>query len=160
MRRRRRQLGVGAQIISARRLVDMIVRQTIYSACQHIALYLASDGEISLRPLLEQSWFHGKHCYLPVIHGKQLQFMHFTPGAPLVSNQFGILEPTAGRYCHLINIEKCSRVCIAHRLRDHSLRNRVNSALVFLGALFTFSLGSRSRLCGLHAQPIECASKQ
>ena len=54
LRRRRRQLGVGSQITSARRLAEVITSQTIYSASRHIAFYLASDGEISLWPLLKK----------------------------------------------------------------------------------------------------------
>ena len=105
LRRKRRALGFGWQIAAARRVAELIVSQDFYSVSQRIALYLPNDGEISLMPLLKHAWSHGKHCYLPVIDGDQLRFAHFTPGAPLTNNQFGILEPTAGKYCHLKDID-------------------------------------------------------
>ena len=56
--------------------------------------------------MLRHAWSHGKQCYLPVIDGDQLQFRHFTPGGGLVSNRFGILEPTLSKKeCHLVNID-------------------------------------------------------
>ena len=105
LRRKRRELGLGLQIAAARRLAELIVSQAFYSTSQRIVLYLANDGEISLRPLLKHAWSHGKHCYLPVIDGDQLLFAHFTPGAPLINNQFGILEPAVAKYCHLTDID-------------------------------------------------------
>ena len=104
-RRKRRELGFGLQMAAARRLAKLIVSQNFYSTSQRIALYLPNDGEISLRPLLKHAWSHGKHCYLPVVDGDQLQFAHFRPGTPLTNNQFGILEPTVGKCCHLKNID-------------------------------------------------------
>ena len=105
MRRRRRKLGIGAQIASARHLAGVISCDPIYSISRHIAFYLPNDGEISLWPLLRHAWSHGKQCYLPVIDGDQLQFRCFTPGGRLVSNRFGILEPAFSRERPLIDLD-------------------------------------------------------
>jgi len=105
LRRRRRNLGIGRQIAAARRLAETIGRQAIYCDSRHIACYLPNDGELSLWPVLKQSWLRKKHCYLPVIDGRQLRFVHFSPGAPLVKNRFGILEPATGRCLHLCRID-------------------------------------------------------
>lgn len=63
---------------------------------KNIALYLSFDGEISTRLLIEKLWEQGKHVYLPVLHpfcAGHLLFLKYALNTPLVSNQFGILEP-------------------------------------------------------------------
>lgn len=63
---------------------------------QHIALYLSFDGEISTRLLIETLWKQGKQVYLPVLHPfcqGHLLFLKYNQNTPLISNQFGILEP-------------------------------------------------------------------
>ena len=63
---------------------------------QHIALYLAFDGEISTQPLIETLWAQGKNVYLPVLHPfcqGHLLFLRYAPDTILVKNQFGIPEP-------------------------------------------------------------------
>ena len=121
MRRKRRHLGVGLQVASARRLKALIVKQAFYSNSQHIAFYLPNDGEISLWPLLRHAWSHGKQCYLPVIDGDQLQFRRFTPGGRLVSNRFGILEPTLSRECLTINLDLVLTPLVAFDNRGNRL---------------------------------------
>ena len=142
LRHKRRQLGVGAQIASAKRLADVITELPIYAVSRHIAFYLANDGEINLLPLLKQTWRQGKHCYLPVIDGDQLTFVHFTPGAPLASNQYGIPEPTAGRQCPLAKIDLVLVPLVAF---DHH-GNRLGMGGGFYDRTFASQLGHDRRL--------------
>lgn len=62
----------------------------------HVALYLASDGEVNPSTILEQALRMGKKCFLPVIHpfkSRTLLFAPFTPQTRLIKNRFNILEP-------------------------------------------------------------------
>lgn len=63
---------------------------------QHIALYLAFDGEISTRRLINALWAQGKSVYLPVLHpfcAGHLLFLRYLPETAMCQNKFGILEP-------------------------------------------------------------------
>lgn len=62
----------------------------------HIALYLASDGEIDTRPLIDWLWQQGKSVYLPVLHPfskGHLLFLHYTPATRMTRNKYRIDEP-------------------------------------------------------------------
>ena len=68
----------------------------LWQQSQHIAFYLAHDGEISPEPALLAAHDAGKICYLPVLHPQQkglLLFLRYQPGDPLTRNRYGILEP-------------------------------------------------------------------
>lgn len=63
---------------------------------QHIALYLAFDGEISTQRLIEALWAQGKSVYLPVLHPfctGHLLFLRYLPETTMIQNKFGIFEP-------------------------------------------------------------------
>jgi 5-formyltetrahydrofolate cyclo-ligase len=98
IRRRRRQLGIGARCRAAKRLVLEITATDIYQRSQHIALYLPNDGELDCRPLIKRAWRDGKDCYLPVLAPKNtcppMLFSRYSPGDLLVKNRYGILEMT------------------------------------------------------------------
>lgn len=99
IRHRRRQLGMGAQCRSARKLANRIRQLDVYRNSNAIALYLASDGEISCQFLLSQAWKDGKKCYLPVIAPgpiPAMRFIQYTPVTPLVMNRYKIPEPKSG----------------------------------------------------------------
>lgn len=97
IRHRRRQLGFGAKCRAAVTLVDKMKSSPAYQRSQHIALYLANDGELSCDFLIKQIWKDGKHCYLPVLAAKQafppMLFALYCPGDVLVKNRYGISEP-------------------------------------------------------------------
>ncbi|MCG3461199.1 5-formyltetrahydrofolate cyclo-ligase [Xenorhabdus bovienii] len=61
-----------------------------------IALYLAFDGELDTRPLIQQFWQQNKQVYLPVLHPfsqHHLLFLHYHPETSLNCNRFNIEEP-------------------------------------------------------------------
>jgi 5-formyltetrahydrofolate cyclo-ligase len=67
-----------------------------YRRARRIALYLAFDGEPSLRPLAEAARRQRKQLYVPVLHGMTMTFAELEHGAKLAANLFGILEPKVG----------------------------------------------------------------
>jgi 5-formyltetrahydrofolate cyclo-ligase len=67
-----------------------------FRVSQHIAFYIAEDGEIDISGLMERAWSMGKTCYLPVLShliGDRLWFAPANPDTPMVFNRFGIPEP-------------------------------------------------------------------
>jgi 5-formyltetrahydrofolate cyclo-ligase len=110
LRRKRRSLPAPLAAASARLLAQHVSHHPLLHNRQHIAAYIANDGEIDPHPLLQQLWAQGKTVYLPVlmpfVRGK-LWFARYCPGDALVPNRFGIPEPqrlhlVAPRYLDLV----------------------------------------------------------
>ena len=67
-----------------------------YQVAKNIACYLAQDGEISMRSVIEDAWSQGKIVCLPVLHPfseGQLLFLRYHKNSPMKANKFGIDEP-------------------------------------------------------------------
>ncbi len=96
MRQRRRSLTSGQQRSAAQQLLRRLARQPLFVRSRHIAFYIANDGEIDPRPLLERALAMGKHCYLPVLarDNTRLEFFRYTPGTSMQRNRYGIAEPS------------------------------------------------------------------
>lgn len=96
MRRQRRSLSRADRRDAAQALARHLGNSTLFLRSEHIAFYLANDGEMDLTPLIERAWAMGKQCYLPVLSPafhNRLWFAPYQPDTPLRSNQFRILEP-------------------------------------------------------------------
>ena len=102
IRRQRRALPAEQAAACARLLAARASHHPLLHNRQHIAAYIANDGEIDPQPLVQSLWSQGKTLYLPVlmpfVHGK-LWFARYHPGDALIPNRFGIPEP---RRLHLI----------------------------------------------------------
>lgn len=94
LRKKRRALNIDQQLIASQHLAEQLSKHTSFINAKHIALYLANDGEIDPKILLELAVIMGKECYLPALteHGK-LNFLLFRPGDSLTPNHLGINEP-------------------------------------------------------------------
>lgn len=94
MRQQRRQLSAAQQERAAHQLDQQLHQAGILSDHQHIAFYLASDGEIDPQYFLSRALAGGTCCYLPVVcDNQQLGFVRYSGGDELVPNRFGIPEP-------------------------------------------------------------------
>jgi 5-formyltetrahydrofolate cyclo-ligase len=67
-----------------------------FRRAQHVALFLAFDGEPSLGPVIATARRQRKHLYVPVLRGLTMTFRELEPGAALAANFFGIMEPKLG----------------------------------------------------------------
>ncbi|WP_116368021.1 5-formyltetrahydrofolate cyclo-ligase [Parahaliea mediterranea] len=96
LRERRRRLDPTGQRAAAKAAAQHIQQLPDWAALQHIALYLATDGELDPQPIADLCRRSGKHLYLPrLAAGKQLQFALWEAGGSLVNNRYGIAEPDA-----------------------------------------------------------------
>lgn len=101
MRGLRRQLSEAERQHKAHQLSNILLQSRLYRNSQHIALYLANDGEIDPWYVIEAAWQHGKQCYLPVLGlrpGNRLWFIPYHADTRLVNNRFGIPEPVHARH--------------------------------------------------------------
>ena len=98
MRHARRALGHATQKHHAQALAKSVCRSRTFINSKAIACYLANDGEIDPRYIIERAWLMHKQVYLPVLSplGHRLYFAPYSPGAPMSANRFGIMEPD----CH------------------------------------------------------------
>lgn len=96
IRKARRNLTALQQQQAAQRITQQALSFIEQHQAQHIALYLAVDGEIATQPLIEQLWQQGKNVYLPVLHPfckGHLLFLRYLPDTLMKQNKYGIFEP-------------------------------------------------------------------
>lgn len=96
LRARRQALSPMQQQQASFSLLRQLMKQPLFMRSYHVALYIATDGEIDPRPIAQQLWKMNKTCYLPVLRPdktQQLWFVRFDPDTPLNPNRFGIPEP-------------------------------------------------------------------
>ncbi|OOZ36527.1 5-formyltetrahydrofolate cyclo-ligase [Solemya velesiana gill symbiont] len=96
IRQRRREISPHEQRIHSRDAARTFHSSPLFRQCQHLAVYLANDGELNPEPLAEKALSAGKKLYLPVLRPnthKSLWFAPYAPGDKLISNRFGIPEP-------------------------------------------------------------------
>jgi 5-formyltetrahydrofolate cyclo-ligase len=96
LRFKRRSLSQQQHKNSSARMCELIGQSAWFKESQHIACYLANDGEIKPEALIAEIWKSGKLCYLPVLAADGvniLQFAEYTPDTQLSTNRFGITEP-------------------------------------------------------------------
>lgn len=96
MRQQRRALSAAEVRRASQALTQRLGNSALFRRSDHIAFYLANDGEMDLGPLIARAWDMGKTCYLPVLSPafhNRLWFARYTPDTPLVKNCFRIAEP-------------------------------------------------------------------
>lgn len=96
LRSKRRSLSTRQQKQAATDLLNNIRGRMYFRKARHIALYLANDGEIDPKPIIEYCWKQGKKVYLPVLHPirhNRLWFVPYQANSPMIRNIYGISEP-------------------------------------------------------------------
>ncbi len=96
MRLYRKDISKQCVQTQSQHIIQQIVQSPDYLNSQHIAGYLAQDGEPSLNTLFEHSWSQGKSTYLPVIRPlppNRLWFVAYHQTTQLQKNRFSIHEP-------------------------------------------------------------------
>lgn len=100
LRQARRDLSALQQQRAALALFRQLAQHPLFRRARHIALYLANDGEIDPRPLLQAAQRRGKAIYLPVLSAwprTRMNFQRLHLHDRLAANRFRIDEPRANR---------------------------------------------------------------
>jgi 5-formyltetrahydrofolate cyclo-ligase len=97
IRAERRALPIAERAVADRLIAARIRNLDVFRRARRIAVFLAFDGEPSLRRVIEDAVRAGKHIYAPIITSKAMTFAELDQSARLGSNFFGILEPDRTR---------------------------------------------------------------
>ncbi len=96
IRQKRQNLSEAERKRRAQRFASHVIRMSWYRYAKKLVFYLANDGEMDLRPLMDHALAVGKQCFLPVIHEPlacRLLFAPYQKNRRMSANRFGILEP-------------------------------------------------------------------
>jgi 5-formyltetrahydrofolate cyclo-ligase len=127
LRQQRRALPPTLRAQLSQTICQHICRDRAYQRAQHIALYLATDGEVDVSYLIRDAWQRGKQVYLPVLglrHTGRLWFVPFAAGDALYWNRFGIAEPVhhqRDRYQPLRRIDLVVLPLVGFDMQGHRL---------------------------------------
>lgn len=95
-RRKRNALTAEQQHTASKGLLSQLQSYAPFLQAEHVALYLANDGELDPQQVIHWCWQHGKQVYLPVLHAfcpGHLVFVRYAADSPMTRNRFGIAEP-------------------------------------------------------------------
>lgn len=106
LRQRRSCLSSSQQSAAAQALIDSVIRLPGWANAKHIAIYLATDGEIDTGPLETVARSQGKHVFLPIItEDDSLEFARWETDVKLTNNRYRIPEPpSTARRCPLSHL--------------------------------------------------------
>jgi len=96
LRNQRRLLSPQQQQMNSRKLCSKLTHFSPLKRAKRIAVYLCTDGEINLEPIIKWIWGSGKTCVLPVLNKKKAGHLFFLPykkNQTLVKNKYSIAEP-------------------------------------------------------------------
>ena len=151
MREQRRQLTPQQQLLSARNISQLLLKQPWFQRAKNIAMYLANDGEIDPRVFADVAHYRGKQCLLPSMHPLKSGHLWFGnyDGAK-VTNKFGIEEPDA-KHNQMLNPKQVDIVLLPLVAFDEQ-GNRMGMGGGFYDRIFAYKLkqkNSRPKLIGL-----------
>lgn len=95
-RQRRRQLTSEEQRRASKAVLEHCLNQPEFIHARSVACYLAEDGELDPKPIIEYCWQQGKQLCLPVLHPfckGHLLFVRYCPDSNMIVNRFKIPEP-------------------------------------------------------------------
>lgn len=89
-------------------LQQLVIQEKAYRNSQHIACYIANDGEIDPLKIIEHAWFNNKDIYLPILSPlkNSLYFAAYTRDSKFRLNRFNIPEPI----CHPSQWKKANQL--------------------------------------------------
>lgn len=92
-RKQRADISQIDQSRAAASLCTRIIKLLVYQQSNHIAVYFAVSGEISLDPVINHALTAGKQIYLPSLDQKSLRFSAYCHSQKMCINKFKLPEP-------------------------------------------------------------------
>lgn len=96
LRTKRKTLTSTFQKEASEALLLRLINDITVKKAEHIALYLANNGELDLQPFIRWCWEKNKDIYLPIVHPfskGNLLFLRYTSNSSMALNQYNIEEP-------------------------------------------------------------------
>lgn len=96
IRVKRKMLTATFQQEASKSLLCSLIQEKSVQKAEHIAIYLAVNGELDLQPFIKWCWQQNKQTYVPVVHpfsAGNLLFLHYHNNSKMVLNQYKIKEP-------------------------------------------------------------------
>jgi 5-formyltetrahydrofolate cyclo-ligase len=150
---------------AAHAALAVFLQNSRFSGCERIGCYVASMDEFDCGPLMKYFLAHGKTCYLPVTGNKnvrtddgkdgkrQLQFVRYKTGDPLVANQYGLLEPAeALEICSPRDLDLIFLPLLGFDLAG----NRLGTGMGYYDHTLAFVRTEKVRTCRLAGLGYEC----
>ncbi len=94
----RQALSIEDQHQAALDFCHNLLASKALDSAEHIAVYLAHQGELNLQPTIDALWQQGKALYLPTLNQHHLLFKLYTPESYLHPNRFGIIEVSSREF--------------------------------------------------------------
>ena len=125
-RRKRQALTDQQQSSASNKLLTNCLDSTALAQSTTIACYIANDGEIDPRKIIEYCWQQQKRVLLPVLHPfskGHLLFVEYSPDTLMGVNCYGIKEPivTSKNLCPLIKIDLVFTPLVAFDIKGNRL---------------------------------------
>jgi 5-formyltetrahydrofolate cyclo-ligase len=125
-RNKRQVLSAQQQSTAARNLLTTCIASTALTQSTTIACYIANDGEIDPRNIIEYCWQNQKRVLLPVLHPfskSHLLFSEYCSETPMGVNCYGIEEPivTSQNLCPLTDIDLIFTPLVAFDIQGNRL---------------------------------------
>lgn len=90
----RKQLSAEFREKAEKDILQQLIKLPEFNSAKNIALYLAVNGEVETKNIIEYCWKSSKNVYLPLIQNDlSLHFYQYQKNDKLIKNKFGILEP-------------------------------------------------------------------
>jgi 5-formyltetrahydrofolate cyclo-ligase len=153
IRLRRESVSSQSAAAAANEACQKLLQLQEFSAAENIAVYLAVNGEIETKPLIEAAWRQSKHIYLPILQGDgTLLFAAYTPRSILRPNRYRIPEPEINRDLPLLSASEmdvliiplvafdslCQRIGMGAGYYDRTLANCGREKPVRIGLAYKF----------------------
>ncbi|TNF36465.1 MAG: 5-formyltetrahydrofolate cyclo-ligase [Gammaproteobacteria bacterium] len=142
IRAQRQALTPREQQRCAQAMTEHFAHHPLFADAQHIAFYLAANGEANPNGLMQQALTCNKACYLPRLEARSMHFHRYQTGDALITNNFGIDEPS--RNSPFLNASELDLVLVPLvAFDDHG--NRLGMGGGFYDRTFAFRLESTAR---------------
>jgi 5-formyltetrahydrofolate cyclo-ligase len=95
LRARRKAIGVSLRHAASNTLVGLALRHRLLAKGRRIGIYMPSNSEIDVLPLLDRALAMRAHCFLPIVPGqgrKRMWFSQMGERPAWVLNRYGIPE--------------------------------------------------------------------
>ena len=135
-RKLRSQLDASQLEAAADSLAERILVLDEYQQAQRVATYFAVNGEIGLKPVIDDALAQGKQVYLPNLDQHALRFSPYFHAQKMRINKFHLPEPDVDE-CEMLSPDELDLVLAPLVVFDAN-RNRIGMGGGFYDRSFAF----------------------